>query len=110
MNVMIEDLKTIRPVDSIAIHLENREVDMLLFDLLQELIYYKDTERLLLRVKNISVSEQNGAFLLHALSQGEKLDPERHQQRVDVKAVTLHQFAVHKTDEGSWNAVVILDV
>jgi len=110
MNVMVEDLETIRPVDSVAIHLESREVDMLLFDLLQELIYYKDTERLLLRVKDISVSEQNGKFLLRAQTRGERLDPERHEQRVDVKAVTLHRFAVHKTDGGSWNALVILDV
>jgi SHS2 domain-containing protein len=110
MNVMVEDLETIRPVDSLAIHLENREVDMLLFNLLQELIYHKDAERLLLRVKDVSVSEQNGVFALRALSQGEKLDPERHEQRVDVKAVTLHRFAVRKTGEGIWNALVILDV
>jgi SHS2 domain-containing protein len=110
MNVMVEDLETIRPVESVVFHLENQKIDMLLFDLLQELIYHKDADRLLLRMKNISFAEQNGAFILRALSQGEKLDPDRHEQRVDVKAVTLHRFGVYKTDAGIWNALVILDV
>lgn len=110
MNVMVEDLETIRPVESVVFHLENQQIDMLLFDLLQELIYHKDADRLLLRMKNISFTEQNGAFVLRALSQGEKLDPDRHEQRVDVKAVTLHRFGVYKTDAGIWNALVILDV
>lgn len=37
------------------------------------------------------------------------LDPDRHQQRVDVKAVTLHQFHLEKTN-GGWIAQVILDI
>jgi SHS2 domain-containing protein len=37
------------------------------------------------------------------------LDAGRHQQRADVKAVTLHDFRVEKT-EGGWKAVAILDI
>ena len=82
---------------------------MLLFDLLQELIYYKDAEQLLLRVKEIGITERDGTYLLRAPRRGEKLDPERHEQRVDVKAVTLHRFRLQKTGDG-WNALVILDI
>jgi len=110
MNAMIEDLDTIHGVVSIHLHFENREIDMLLFDLLQEIIYHKDAGQLMLRVKDIEVSEQDGTFSLHATGRGEKLDPSRHPQRVDVKAVTLHRFTVHKTDETTWKALVILDV
>ena len=46
---------------------------------------------------------------LHATAIGEQLDPQRHQMRVDVKAVTLHRFRVEQTEQG-WEAFVILDI
>jgi SHS2 domain-containing protein len=109
MNVMVEALRSIEPRVEKRIELKNSDPDMLLFDLLQELVYYKDAEQLLLRVKEIAITERDGAYLLHACAAGEKLDPERHEQRVDVKAVTLHQFRLQKTD-GGWIALVILDI
>lgn len=109
MNVMIENLDSIRPVTLRTIRIENTAIDMLLFDLLQELIYYKDAEQLLLRARSVDIREEQGAFFLTAVTEGEKLNPERHQQRADVKAVTLHQFVVHKID-GGWRSLVILDV
>jgi SHS2 domain-containing protein len=57
----------------------------------------------------MAITERDGTHLLHACAAGEKLDPERHEQRVDVKAVTLHQFRLQKTD-GIWKALVILDI
>jgi len=109
MNVMIENLDSIRPVTLRTIRIENTAIDMLLFDLLQELIYYKDAEQLLLRARSVDIRERQGAFFLTAVIEGEKLNSERHQQRADVKAVTLHQFVVQKVDDG-WRSLVILDV
>ena len=109
MNVMIEELRSIEARVEKRIELKNPELDMLLFDLLQELVYYKDAEQLLLRVKEITITAGDGTYLLRARAAGEKLDPERHEQRVDVKAVTLHQFRLQKTD-GLWRALVILDI
>ena len=109
MNVMIEDLSALSPSQGRTIDLKNTELDMLLFDLLQELIYYKDAEQLLLRITDISVAEREGAYLLRARAAGEKLDLHRHEQRVDVKAVTLHRFSLKRTGDG-WKAFVILDV
>jgi SHS2 domain-containing protein len=48
-------------------------------------------------------------YVLEAIARGEKLDPERHHPRVDVKAVTLHHFRLEKTERG-WKAWVILDI
>lgn len=109
MNVMVEDIDSIEPRETRGIELRNDELDMLLFDFLQELIYRKDAEQLLLRVCDIAISQTEGAYSLGARARGEKLDTERHEQRVDVKAVTLHRFRVEKTDDG-WEALVILDV
>ena len=109
MNVMIENLDSIEPHETRRIELKNDAIDMLLFDLLQELIYFKDAERLLLRVREMHVKEEEGVHSLTATTAGEPLDPARHQQRADVKAVTLHNFRVEKT-KGGWKASVILDI
>jgi SHS2 domain-containing protein len=109
MNVMIENLDTIEPRKTRRIALQNDEIDMLLFDFLQELIYLKDAERLLLRIRDVQIEEKEGAYSLEATTAGEPVDAGRHQQRADVKAVTLHDFRVEKT-EGEWKAAAILDI
>jgi protein archease len=109
MNVMVEELDSIRASDKREIHLENDTLDMLLFDFLQELVYYKDAELLLLRARQVRVEEGDGSYQLWAEAWGERLDPKRHETRVDVKAVTLHRFSLNKTERG-WEAIVVLDI
>jgi protein archease len=109
MNVMIDNLEAIAPRETREIELSNDKIDMLLFDFLQELIYLKDAERLLLRAPDVQIDEKEGRYLLKAKAAGELLDVERHQQRADVKAVTLHNFSVEKAN-GGWKARVLLDI
>ena len=109
LHVMIEELDSIEPREERRLRLENEELDLLLFDLLQELIYYKDSERLLLRVTQLQIEHGEHEYLLQGVARGETLDPERHPQRVDVKAVTLHRFQLQRTDQG-WETQVILDI
>ena len=109
MNTMIDNLEAIASQETRTFSLENDALDMLLFNFLQEFIYYKDSEQLLLRAQQVQIEEKNGDYYLSAVTQGEKLDASRHEQRVDVKAVTLHRFQLEKTDDG-WEAMVILDI
>ena len=109
INVMVEELDSIQPREKREIKLENSELDMLLFNFLQEFIYYKDSEQLMLRVRQIQITEKDYSYILEAISMGEKLDLKRHRTRVDVKAVTLHRFRLEKTQRG-WEALVIMDI
>jgi SHS2 domain-containing protein len=109
MNVMIDNLDSIEPRETRHIELSNDEIDMLLFDFLQELIYFKDAERLLLRVRDARIDERDEKYILKTDAAGETLDTTRHHQRADVKAVTLHGFCVEKED-GGWKARVLLDI
>jgi SHS2 domain-containing protein len=109
MNVMVDDLSTIRDREKLTIHLQNEALDLLLFSFLSDLVFYKDAKRLLLRVATIRVREENGDFYLDADLFGEEIDPGRHPLRVDVKAVTLHRFALVEI-EGGWEATVVLDI
>ena len=109
MNVMIDNLEAIEPRETRRLELKNDAIDMLLFDFLQELIYFKDADRLLLRIREVQIDEKDDAYSLNATAAGESLNPARHRQRADVKAVTLHDFRVEKSDDG-WKANVLLDI
>src|ERR1043166_3811216 len=108
-NVMIDNIEAIQPRETRRIELSNDKLDMLLFDLLQELIFLKDAERLLLRIREVQIDDRAEKYLVKATAEGETLDVERHHQRADVKAVTLHDFSVERT-EGGWKARVLLDI
>jgi SHS2 domain-containing protein len=108
-NVMIDNIEAIQPRETRQIELSNDKLDMLLFDLLQELIFLKDAERLLLRLREVQIIETAENYFVKATAEGELLDAERHHQRADVKAVTLHDFSVERTEDG-WKAKVLLDI
>ena len=108
-NVMIDNIEAIEPRETRQIELSNDKLDMLLFDLLQELIFLKDAERLLLRMREVQIAERDENYFVKATADGEPLDAERHHQRADVKAVTLHDFSVERTESG-WKARVLLDI
>lgn len=109
INTMIENLDSIEPKETRTCYLENDALDLLLFNFLQELIYYKDSEQLLLRAQQVQFEEKKVLYQLNSVLAGETLDFNRHQQRVDVKAVTLHRFQLERTNNG-WMAMVILDI
>lgn len=109
LNVMLEELSSLRQSELRTIELERDALELLLFDFLQELIYYKDAELLLLRVSRVRIEEAQGGYALRAEARGERIDPERHAMNVDVKAVTLHRFSLMRTESG-WAAMVVLDV
>ncbi len=107
--VQVKDLKKIKPKIKKHINLEADSAENLLFNFLQELIFFKDTEALLFSRFKIKIKTEKKKFLLSAEAAGEKLDMARHEIIVDVKAVTMHHFEVKKTGK-IWKAVVVLDI
>jgi SHS2 domain-containing protein len=108
-NVMIDNIDAIQRRQTRQIELSSDNLDMLLFDFLQELIFLKDAEQLLLRMREIQIVDVDETYSIKAIAEGETIDAERHHQRTDVKAVTLHNFSVEETD-GGWKAMVLLDI
>ena len=109
LNTMVEDIRTVSPRESRVFSLAAGSLDLLLFELLQELVYWKDAGRLLLRVRDLRIEETGSGYRLHADATGETIDPARHPLLADVKAVTLHRLVVERTPDG-WRAIVVLDV
>jgi SHS2 domain-containing protein len=109
VQVMVENLDAIRPCQERRITVEHEALDLLLFNFLQEFVYYKDAEQLLLVVVQVEIAMHEGRNRLTSTARGERLDPTRHHLRVDVKAVTLHRFHLQQREHG-WEALVILDI
>lgn len=109
INTMVDDLSTIQEKEKVDVDLQNETLDLLLFSFLNELVFYKDAKRLLLRVQTIRIDRKGPSFTLKAEMYGEEINRKRHHLRVDVKAVTLHLLNLRKTRNG-WEATVVLDV
>lgn len=109
VNVMVEDLGTIADRKRVPVALENDALDLLLFDFLNEFVYLKDAKGLLMRVAALRIGRRGSRYSLDGELSGEEIDPDRHPLAGDVKAVTLHRFALSRTAEG-WEATVVLDI
>jgi len=109
INVMVEDLDVIAAKETRTFALENASLEMLLFNYLQEFIYYKDAESLMLRASKVSVKKEGGLYSLRGEAKGEPIDYSKYEIVVDVKAVTMHRFEVKEAGDG-WEATVVLDI
>ncbi len=109
MAVMIGALESIEPRETRVLAVDNPDADMLLFNVLQELVFFKDAQNLLLRIQSPRVTRAGDGYRFLGAGVGEPIDRGRHRMSVDVKAVTLHLFRVAHTDSG-WEAIVVLDI
>jgi len=91
-----------------SIALREPDVELLLLRFLNELIYLRDAERLLLRARRLGVAGDGEATLAAELA-GEPIDRARHALLVEIKAATAHGLRVVETPSG-WEAQVTLDV
>jgi SHS2 domain-containing protein len=78
----------------------------LLFSFLSELIFLKDTKRMLFSEFDIEIS---GNYSLYCKAMGEPINQLKHQPRIDVKAATYHKMKIVETDSG-FEVRVILDL
>lgn len=90
-----------------TVRLEARALDLLLHDWLSELIFLKDSERLVF--PEVSVVVQGTPPTLTARLTGGHIDPASTVRRADAKAVTFHQFTLQRRAPG-WYARVVIDI
>ena len=109
LRTMVEEPREVERRKELILRLEHEELDLLLFDFLGELVFYKDARRLLLHADGVRIEDDGGVFRLEATVRGEEISTLRHRLLVDVKAVTLHRLRV-LCEDGLWKATVVLDI
>lgn len=109
METMV-DTDTVSPRMQKAIKLQNKEIGSLLIDFLNELVYYKDAEQIIISKFEVDIKKKdNDVYVLTAKIAGELIDYKKHQLRADVKAATHHMFEL-KQHGKEWTARVVLDI
>lgn len=101
---IIAELRTVREVESRRFELREKDLDSLLFEWLNRLIYFLDVDMLLLKRFDISDLDENR---LKAVCYGEKYDPSRHHLKTGVKSATYHML---KVDREKNQVRVIFDI
>lgn len=89
--------------------LEAAELDRLLVDLLNELIYLHETEALVFSQASLSIKESDSGWSLAGALAGEEFDLERHGLKTLIKAATYHRLSV-QPDAAGWLARVVFDL
>ena len=109
LSAHVSDPQSVERTQRVRVEVGAPALDLLLYRFLQELVYYKDVNRWLLHARQVSIQRMGAVYRLTARMAGETLDPARHEQRADVKAVTLHRLEVRPAGRG-WRATVVVDV
>lgn len=109
MNTQVDDLKRIEAKTEKRFTVKAADPEKLLYNFLEELIFYKDAEQLVFASYELKAEKAAEGYALSVKAKGETIDPKKHALVADVKAVSWHQFRVEKTKTG-WKATVIVDV
>jgi SHS2 domain-containing protein len=104
-SVIVADLASVQPVVERSFGLDSDNTEYMLFDWLNRLLFWFDTEHLLFGKFEVSLDERG----LRARVWGEPLDRDRHQLEHEVKAITYHGLHVEQ-EADAWLAEFIVDI
>jgi SHS2 domain-containing protein len=105
----LDQPETLRETERRRLELTEPDRELLLLAFLNELVYLRDAERLLLRPHRLEVEEAAGQARLRGELAGEAIDRSRHALVSDVKAATAHGLRL-TGEPGNYRATVTLDV
>ena len=97
----------LQPTDSVAVHLDGRDLEDLLVRWLGEVLYWFEGE------KKVTVHARILSLLpehLEATLDTIPYDPDNHEILSEIKAVTYHQIEISRKNDNLWEANVIFDL
>jgi SHS2 domain-containing protein len=98
--------KQIEPKIKREVKIKTNDLQGLLFEWLNELLVFYGAENLVFSKFEVKIDEKT--LELEANCWGEKIDPEKHETKAEVKAATMHKMEIKKNEE--WRAQVIVDI
>jgi SHS2 domain-containing protein len=103
------DPKSVEKKEIRMVKISTQKIEDLIYDYISEIVYYKDAETLLFPSAEIKIKRVGKNFRLSAKLFGEKINPQKHKLKEDIKSVTYHNLKAVKTPTG-WKSTVILDI
>lgn len=105
LSILVDDPATVRPEQEVTISVMGTDLEYLLFDWLDELLFRFETSQLLLCEFAVRFHDEG----ITVSARGETFQTDRHRLAHEVKAITYHQLSVQQTAEG-WQARFIVDI
>lgn len=102
--VIVNTKKVERKVER-KVEVDGEDLESLMFNWLNELLFYVDAENLVFSKFDVRVDGEN--LKVSAVCEGERIDVEKHETRTLVKSCTYHKLKVERNRV--WKAQVILD-
>ncbi|MGC8743017.1 MAG: archease [Verrucomicrobiia bacterium] len=106
MTAVITDPDIIALKESVEIDCSARDVELLLVEWLNAVLCQMDIRKMVFGKYEVRIEGEN----LYSRCWGERIDIERHQPAVEVKAATYCQLKVCRDLEGIWVAQCVVDV
>jgi SHS2 domain-containing protein len=92
---------------AVTVHCEAGDIELLLVDWLNALVYETATRKMLFSRFAVSIQ---GSTRLDATAWGERIDTPRHQPATEIKGATYTALSVHRDGTGHWVAQCVVDV
>lgn len=102
----LSPLEGIKERETFTAEAEGHDMESLLFNIMDELLYINDTEGLMARSLEVEVDTEG--FKAEATCRGERFDQGRHEPGIQVKAVTYHLMKIEELPEG-WRVRMVFD-
>jgi len=103
---LMADLDNLKESVKREIDLSAEDVEVLLIEWLNELIYISEVDHILF--KRFEIKELSNAHL-RAICFGEKIKPGQHRLKREIKAATYHMLQLNKQD-GNYKVQIIFDI
>ena len=106
LTAVVTDPALVRNDQQVAISCEAPNLDVLLVDWLNTLIYEMTTRSVLFGRFRVKID----GLRLSAQAEGEAVDRQRHEPVVEPKGATFTELRVNRDEEGQWVAQCVVDV
>ena len=107
MCALIVPPERVQPARCWRVEASAPDPDLLLFNLLDELLYLHHVEGMV--AHDVAVEAEADPWTARALVRGETLDRQRHRPGTEIKAVTLHGISL-RPEDGRWVARIVFDL
>ena len=102
---IITDTEDINPKSEITFEMTSEDEVSLLYDYLEELLFYHEVEFMLFGEFHVEIDEN---LHLKAIIKGEPINWDKHERKTEIKAITFHKMHVKKTETVELQAIVDL--
>ncbi len=107
---VITDTSRVALSRRVDLDVEGDDLESLLYRWVEEALYYTDSEGLVFGKFSVCrITSENGVYRITSSAWGEEFNPEKHEHRTIVKAMTYAQMEIRK-EAGCWILRFVVDI